>query len=77
MTRLIDPYNRHLNYLRISVTDRCNLRCVYCMPPGGCVPKLPHREILRYEEILRIVRAGAGLGITKVQIGRASCRERV
>ena len=68
MTQLIDPYNRHLNYLRISVTDRCNLRCVYCMPPGGCVPKLPHREILRYEEILRIVRAGAGLGITKVRV---------
>lgn len=66
--KLIDPYNRHLNYLRISVTDRCNLRCIYCMPPGGCVPKLAHDEILRYEEILRIVRVGAALGIAKVRV---------
>ncbi len=66
--KLIDPYNRHLNYLRISVTDRCNLRCVYCMPTEGCVPKLPHEEVLRYEEILRVVRVGVGLGISKVRV---------
>lgn len=66
--KLVDPYNRHLNYLRISVTDRCNLGCIYCMPGGGCVPKLPHEEVLRYEEILRVVRVGVEMGITKVRV---------
>lgn len=67
MTTLIDKYNRHLNYLRISVTDRCNLRCIYCMP-RNFVPKLHHDEILRYEEILRLVRLGVNLGISKIRI---------
>jgi cyclic pyranopterin phosphate synthase len=67
MPELIDKYNRHLNYLRISITDRCNLRCLYCAP-GGLVPKLGHDEILRYEEILRIIRIGVSLGITKVRL---------
>jgi GTP 3',8-cyclase len=67
MTELVDKYNRHLNYLRISITDRCNLRCLYCAP-GGLVPKLDHDEILRYEEILRVVRLGVSLGITKVRL---------
>jgi cyclic pyranopterin phosphate synthase len=67
MTELIDKYNRHLNYLRISITDRCNLRCLYCAP-GGLVPKLAHDEILRYEEILRIIRLGIRLGISKVRL---------
>jgi cyclic pyranopterin phosphate synthase len=67
MTELVDNYNRHLNYLRISVTDRCNLRCLYCAP-GGMVPKLDHHDILRYEEILRIVRIGVRLGIRKVRL---------
>lgn len=65
--RLIDRYNRNLNYLRISITDRCNLRCIYCMP-RKLVPKLPHKDILRYEEILRIVKIGVRLGISKVRI---------
>jgi cyclic pyranopterin phosphate synthase len=64
---LIDQYNRHLNYLRLSITDRCNLRCIYCAP-GGMLPKLSHDEVLRYEEILRIVRLGVQLGITKVRL---------
>jgi cyclic pyranopterin phosphate synthase len=64
---LVDKYNRHLNYLRLSITDRCNLRCIYCAP-GGMVPKLAHDDILRYEEILRIVRLGVQLGITKVRL---------
>ena len=64
---LIDNYNRHLNYLRISITDRCNLRCMYCMPDGR-LPKLDHKEILTYEEILRLVQIGVKLGITKVRI---------
>ncbi len=63
----LDAYNRPINYLRISVTDRCNLRCVYCMPPEG-VPWRPHEEILRYEEIETIVRAAAELGISKIRL---------
>jgi GTP 3',8-cyclase len=65
--KLIDKYNRHLNYLRISITDRCNLNCMYCMPPGF-IPRLPHDEILRYEEIIRIIKVGISLGISKVRI---------
>ena len=64
---LIDPCNRRLNYLRISVTDRCNLRCAYCLPCED-VPRLAHDAVLRYEEILRIVRVGVRLGITKVRV---------
>ncbi len=63
----LDACNRPISYLRISVTDRCNLRCLYCMPPEG-VPFRPHEEILRYEEIERVVRAAAGLGINKVRL---------
>lgn len=65
--RLVDRYNRHLNYLRISITDRCNLRCVYCVPSDQ-IPRMSHRDILRYEEILRIVRIGVDLGISKIRI---------
>ena len=50
-----DRYGREINYLRISVTDRCNLRCTYCMPPEG-VPLMSHDHILRYEEIIRLAR---------------------
>lgn len=53
--------------LRVSITDRCNLRCIYCMPHQG-VPLISHDSIMRYEEILRVVRAGTGLGIRKVRI---------
>jgi len=67
MSNLTDRYNRHLNYLRISVTDRCNLRCVYCLP-RNFVSKLPHQDILTYEEILRIVRVAVPLGISKIRI---------
>ncbi|HQG29284.1 MAG TPA: radical SAM protein, partial [Candidatus Ozemobacteraceae bacterium] len=54
-------------YLRLSVTDRCNLRCVYCMPPEG-IPKLDHEQILRYEEMLAIVRACVSEGVHRVRI---------
>jgi GTP 3',8-cyclase len=64
---LIDSYDRQLNYLRISITDRCNLRCIYCNPKIES-QKLHHDEILRYEEILRIVRVGVAMGITKVRV---------
>jgi len=65
--QLIDHYERRLNYLRISITDRCNLRCVYCMPREG-VAKLRHEDILTYEEILRLVRIAVGLGVEKIRI---------
>jgi cyclic pyranopterin phosphate synthase len=66
-SKLIDKCNRHLNYLRISITDRCNLQCRYCVPQD-LIPKLSHREILTYEEILRVVRIATRLGISKVRV---------
>jgi cyclic pyranopterin phosphate synthase len=63
----LDAYNRPISYLRVSVTDRCNLRCIYCMPVEG-VPSCSHEEVLRYEEIEMIVRAAAELGISKVRL---------
>jgi GTP 3',8-cyclase len=63
----LDSFGRSINYLRISVTDRCNLRCIYCMPPEG-VPQMPHSEILTYEEIHTVVQAAAELGINKIRI---------
>jgi GTP 3',8-cyclase len=65
--KLIDPSNRRLNYLRISITDRCNLRCQYCSPRQR-IPKLCHEDILSYEEILRLVKVAVQLGISKVRI---------
>lgn len=67
MTGVLDPFGRNIGYLRISVTDRCNLRCLYCMPPEG-VPKIAQSEILTYEEICAVVRAGAKLGIRRVRL---------
>ena len=64
---LLDSFGRVIDYLRISVTDRCNLRCVYCMPPQGIQLKA-HGEILTYEEIVAVVRAAAALGIRKVRL---------
>ena len=62
-----DQFGRTINYMRISVTDKCNNRCKYCMPPEG-VDDLGHNTILKYEEIERIVRAAASLGITKYRL---------
>jgi cyclic pyranopterin phosphate synthase len=62
-----DSFARKIDYLRISVTDRCNERCVYCMPPEG-VPSVPHASILTFDEILRLVRIAAGLGFTKFKL---------
>lgn len=64
---LIDRFHRHINYLRISITDRCNLRCGYCVP-RETIPKLSHQDILTYEEILRIVRVGTRMGISKIRV---------
>jgi cyclic pyranopterin phosphate synthase len=67
MTGLSDSFQRPINYLRISVTDRCNLRCVYCMPPEG-ITLMSHYDILSYEEIFTLVKAAAELGINKVRL---------
>jgi cyclic pyranopterin phosphate synthase len=64
---LYDSYQRPIDYLRVSVTDRCNLRCVYCMPPEG-VPWRDHSEVLTFEEIVQVVRVAAELGIRKVRL---------
>ena len=64
---MTDKYGREIDYLRISLTDRCNLRCIYCMPEEG-VKSLSHAEILTYDEILRICRCAAGLGIRKIKL---------
>jgi cyclic pyranopterin phosphate synthase len=64
---LYDPLKRRIDYFRISVTDRCNLSCVYCKPlAGGQI--LPHRDILAYEEIRRLVALAVQLGITRVRV---------
>jgi len=67
MTGLCDSFQRPINYLRISVTDRCNLRCIYCMPAEG-VNLISHQDILTYEEIYTVVQAAAELGINKVRL---------
>ena len=64
---LIDSHGRRLDYLRVSVTDRCNLRCIYCMPPEGVEFK-KHEDILTYEEILRIVTIMAKLGVRNIKV---------
>ena len=64
---MIDQYNRTIDYIRISITDRCDLRCVYCMPGEGVRPLL-HEDILSFDEIVRIVRSLTGLGFRKVKI---------
>jgi cyclic pyranopterin phosphate synthase len=64
---LIDGFSRPITYLRISVTDKCNLRCIYCMPEGG-LPWLRREEILSYEEIAQIVRAAASVGVRTIRL---------
>lgn len=64
---LIDKFGRQIDYLRISVTDRCNLKCIYCMPEYGILQK-PHHEILTFEEIVTIVKLAVEVGIAKIKI---------
>ena len=64
---MTDGYGRRIDYLRISIIDRCNLRCVYCMPEQG-VDAVSHTEILSYEEIIQLVKVFAGLGIRKIKL---------
>ncbi len=63
-----DDFGREINYLRISVTDRCNLRCRYCMPAAGYADIIPREEILSFEEIVRVAEAAAKLGIRKIRL---------
>ena len=62
-----DALGREINYMRLSVTDRCNLRCRYCMPPEG-VPPAAHGDILRYEELLRVAQVAVSLGIDRFKV---------
>jgi cyclic pyranopterin phosphate synthase len=64
---MYDSYNREITYLRISVTDKCNLRCRYCMPEEG-VAMRRHQEFLSFEQITAVVRAAVNLGVTKVRL---------
>lgn len=63
---MTDQYGRTIDYMRVSVTDRCNLRCKYCMPNG--IQLVRHCDLLTYEELLRICRAATGLGIVKIKL---------
>ena len=65
--KLVDNHGRLINYLRLSITDRCNLRCHYCRSEEG-VPFIPHEEILSYEELLRLAGIFCALGVTKVRV---------
>ncbi len=64
---LYDNHGRPINYLRLAVTDRCNLRCFYCMPEDG-IKYLPKKELLTFEEIERLIKIAAGLGISKIRL---------
>ena len=64
---LVDNFGRTITYLRLSITDRCNLRCMYCMPSEG-IELMSHNEVLRFEEILKICRVLASMGINSVRV---------
>jgi len=64
---MLDKYSREINYLRVSITDRCNLHCVYCRPKEG-ISLQGHEDILRYEEIIRVVTLAVKLGLIKVRV---------
>lgn len=67
MCPLVDSYGRKINYLRLSVTDRCNFRCMYCLPEDG-IPKVDHHDILSYEELLLLASSVVPLGIEKIRV---------
>lgn len=67
MNKLMDNWGREISYLRVSITDRCNYRCIYCKPEEQ-FEFIPHEEILRYEEIVDIIEEAVNLGVTKVRI---------
>jgi len=65
---IIDPFNRTINYLRVSVTDKCNYRCGYCMPEQGAHPEGRHTEYLDFDELARIIKAFVELGVSKIRV---------
>jgi cyclic pyranopterin phosphate synthase len=70
-TELKDLFSRTVSYLRLSLTDRCNLKCLYCVPEkdrSECSPRLDHNDLLSYEELLRVVRVAVSLGISKLRL---------
>ena len=67
MEQLVDSYGRHIKSMRISITDKCNFRCTYCMPAEG-LPWLKKAEILSYEEIERLTRIAVNIGIEQVRL---------
>ena len=64
---MLDRFKRNINYLRISVTDRCNLRCIYCMPKNG-VRLIKHEDILSFEEIFEVAKKAVEMGVDKVRL---------
>lgn len=64
---MLDKYSREINYLRVSITDRCNLRCIYCRPKEG-VALHGHEDILRYEEMIRVISLAVKMGLIKVRL---------
>lgn len=64
---MYDRFDRHIDYLRISVTDRCNLRCMYCMPAGG-IQLLRHEDILTFDEITEVARVAVEMGVWKIRL---------
>lgn len=65
---IIDPFNRKINYLRVSVTDKCNYRCGYCMPEQGAHPEGRHTEYLSYDELARVIKVFVELGVEKIRL---------
>src|SRR6476659_827192 len=65
--RLVDPQRRVIDYLRVSVTDRCNYRCTYCMPEDG-VDHVQRADILSFEEIAALVACFASIGVTRLRL---------
>ncbi len=67
MSKLIDSFGRQMEYVRLAVTDRCNLRCQYCMPAKG-IDIVPRQELLSYKEMYRLIRVLTELGVHKVRV---------
>jgi len=67
MNRLVDSFGRQINYVRLAVTDRCNLRCQYCMPAHG-IEIVPRKELLTYKEMYRVIRVLTELGVNKIRL---------
>ena len=64
---MLDQYGRIIDYMRISLTDRCNLRCIYCMPEEG-ICQIPRTEVLSEDEILRVCSLASELGISRIKL---------